>query len=297
MKLKDLKYKIKSKSYISLPLIFNAYNNDFLVNTYLYGIEQNMRLNATYVRNIQEINDIVSSIFYDESYLFIYKADKDVLIKRDELETDKIIIIYEEKSPKETDIEQVDFCKLENWMIEEYAFSLLPGLNKQETNWLCKVCNYDIERISLECQKLKIFEPKEQEELFNLIIKENGYYDLSCNGLYDLNNSIIKKDILGIKSVIKDLDTIDLNSISLISILLKNFFNIINIQMSKNIDANTLEITEKQFKALKYNINKYSNDRLIHIYKFLNSMDNKLKNGYLDIGNKEQIYYILNNIL
>ncbi len=297
MKLKNLKNKIKSKSYIPLPLIFNAYNNDFLINEYLNGIEQNMRLNATYVRNIQEINDIISSMFYDESYLFIYKADKDTLIKRNDLRTDKVIIIYEEKSPKETDIEQVDFCKLENWMIEEYAFSLLPGLNKQESNWLCKVCNYNIERISLECQKLKIFEPKEQEELFNLIIKENGYYDLSCNGLYDLNNSVIKKDILGVKSVIKDLDNIDLSSMSLISILLKNFFNIINIQMGRNIDANKLEITEKQFKALKYNTNKYSNDKIISIYRFLNSIDSKLKNGYLDIDNKEQIYYILNNIL
>lgn len=297
MKLKDLKNKIKSKSYIPLPLIFNAYNNDFLINEYLNGIEQNMRLNATYVRNIQEINDIINSMFYDESYLFIYKADKDTLIKRNDLRTDKVIIIYEEKSPKETDIEQVDFCKLENWMIEEYTFSLLPGLNKQESNWLCKVCNYNIERISLECQKLKMFEPKEQEELFNLIIKENGYHDLSCNGLYDLNNSIIKKDILGVKSVIKDLDNIDLSSMSFISILLKNFFNIINIQMSRNIDANKLEITEKQFKALKYNTNKYSNDKLISIYRFLNSIDSKLKNGYLDIDNKEQIYYILNNIL
>ena len=297
MKLKDLKNKIKSKSYIPLPLIFNAYNNDFLINEYLYGIEQNMHLNAIYVRNMQEINDIINSMFYDESYLFIYKADKDTLIKRNDLRTDKVIIIYEEKSPKETDIEQVDFCKLENWMIEEYAFSLLPGLNKQESNWLCKICNYNIERISLECQKLKIFKSKEQAELFNLIVKENGYYDLSCNGLYDLNNSIIKKDILGIKSVIKDLDNIDLSSISLISILLKNFFNIINIQMSRDIDANKLEITEKQFKALKYNTNKYSNDKLISIYRFLNSIDSKLKNGYLDINNKEQIYYILNNIL
>ena len=114
MKLKDLKNKIKSKSYIPLPLIFNAYNNDFLINEYLYGIEQNMHLNAIYVRNIQEINDIINSMFYDESYLFIYKADKDILIKRNDLRTDKVIIIYEEKSPKETDIEQVDFCKLEN---------------------------------------------------------------------------------------------------------------------------------------------------------------------------------------
>lgn len=297
MKLKDLKNKIKSKSYIPLPLIFNAYNNNFLINEYLNGIEQNMRLNATYVRNMQEINDIINSMFYDESYLFIYKADKDTLIKRNDLKTDKVIIVYEEKSPKETDIEQVDFCKLENWMIEEYAFSLLPGLNKQESNWLCKICNYNIERISLECQKLKMFEPKEQEELFDLIIKENGYYDLSCNGLYDLNNSIIKKDILGVKSVIKDLDNIDLSSMSLISILLKNFFNIINIQMNRNIDVNKLEITEKQLKALKYNTNKYSNDKLISIYRFLNSIDSKLKNGYLDIDNKEQIYYILNNIL
>lgn len=298
MELKEIKDKINSNKNIPLPLIINAYNNDFLVSTYLCAIAKNMHLNIKYVRSLNDVNDIISSMFYEDNLLFILKVNKEDIIRIEDIKTKKVIILYEEKANEiDERIENVSFCKLEDWMIEEYVFKMLPGLEKEKAKWLCKICNYNIERLYLECQKINIFKKENQSSMFDKIIDGEGYSDLSCSTLFDFNNAIIKKDILGVKKSMKELEATGIESFSLISILIKNFSNIINIQMGKNINASKLGLSEKQFKALYYNCNKFNNNKLISIYKFLNSIDYKLKSGLLNIENSDLIQYILNNIL
>lgn len=296
MELRELKEKILNKSTIQFPLVFISSNNDFLLNEYLYSISKNLALKLRYISSISELNDITSSMFYDDDLLFVYKAEKDIIVKEEDVKDNKVIIIYE-KLPKENKIESVEFCKLENWMIEDYASTLLPGLTKQETNWLCKICKYNIERVNLECQKLSIFNKQEQQKTFQEINDSNGYCDLNDLNIFNLTNAIVKKDILTTKNVIKDIDNIDIEGTGLVTIMLKQFLNIINIQMGKNISAENLGMSEKQFRAIQYNCNKYSNDELINNYKFLNNIDYKLKSGLLEMTNKELVQYILNNIL
>ena len=296
MELKELKEKILNKSNIQFPLVFISSSNDFLLDEYLYGISKNLALKLHYISSIGELNDITSSMFYDDDLLFVYKPEKDVVVKEDDVRNSKIIIIYE-KLPKENKIDSVEFCKLENWMIEDYASTLLPGLTKQETDWICKICKYNIERVSLECQKLSIFDKKKQSEIFKEINDSNGYCDLNDLNIFNLTNAIVKKDILTIKNIIKDIDNIDIEGTGLVTIMLKQFLNIINIQMGKNVSAEKLGMNERQFRAIQYNCNKYNNDELINNYKFLNDIDYKLKSGLLEMTNKELVQYILNNIL
>ena len=296
MELKELKEKILNKSNIQFPLVFISSNNDFLLDEYLYGISKNLALKLHYISSIGELNDITSSMFYDDDLLFVYKPEKDVIVKEDDVRNSKIIITYE-KLPKENKIDSVEFCKLENWMIEDYASTLLPGLTKQETDWICKICKYNIERVSLECQKLSIFDKKKQSEIFKEINDSNGYCDLNDLNIFNLTNAIVKKDILTIKNIIKDIDNIDIEGTGLVTIMLKQFLNIINIQMGKNVSAEKLGMNERQFRAIQYNCNKYNNDELINNYKFLNDIDYKLKSGLLEMTNKELVQYILNNIL
>lgn len=296
MELKELKEKILNKSNIQFPLVFISSDNNFLLDEYLYGISKNLALKLHYISSIGELNDITSSMFYADDLLFVYKPEKDVIVKEDDVRNSKIIIIYE-KLPKENKIDSVEFCKLENWMIEDYASTLLPGLTKQETDWICKICKYNIERVSLECQKLSIFDKKKQSEIFKEINDSNGYCDLNDLNIFNLTNAIVKKDILTIKNIIKDIDNIDIEGTGLVTIMLKQFLNIINIQMGKNVSAEKLGMNERQFRAIQYNCNKYNNDELINNYKFLNGIDYKLKSGLLEMTNKELVQYILNNIL
>ena len=296
MQLRELKERINKKESIPFPLIFIASNNDFLVHQYLYSIAKNLSLNAVSISSLKELDDITSSVFYEDDNLFIFKPDKDVLITKDDLKNNKVIILSE-NAIKDSDIDAVRFNKLENWMIEDYAKTLLPGLTVQETNWLCKICNYNIDRVDIECQKLSLFDKREQESIFELINKENGYCDLNDLNIFNLTNAIIKKDILTIKTIIKDIDNIDIEGTGLVTILLKQFLNIINIQLNRHANAASLNMSEKQFRAISYNCNKYSNDKLISIYKFLNDVDYRIKSGLLDISNNDLVQTILNNIL
>ena len=296
MQLRELKERINKKESIPFPLIFLASNNDFLVNQYLYSIAKNLSLNIVSISSLKELDDITSSVFYENNDLFVFKVDKDMLIKQEDIKNNKVILLAENQI-KGSDIDVVKFDKLENWMIEDYAKTLLPGLTVQETTWLCKICNYNIDRVDIECQKLSLFDKKEQENIFELINKENGYCDLNDLNIFNLINAIIKKDILTIKNIIRDIDNIDIEGTGLVTILLKQFLNIINIQLNNHANAASLNMSEKQFRAISYSCNKYSNDKLISIYKFLNNVDYRLKSGLLDISNKDLVQNILSNIL
>lgn len=296
MQLRELKERINKKESITFPLIFLASNNDFLVHQYLYSIAKNLSLNIVSISSLRELDDITSSVFYENNDLFIFKVDKDMLVNQEDVKNNRIIILAENQI-KGSDIDVVKFDKLENWMIEDYAKTLLPGLTIQETTWLCKICNYNIDRVDIECQKLSLFDKKEQESIFELTNKENGYCDLNDLNIFNLTNAIIKKDILTIKNIIRDIDNIDIEGTGLVTILLKQFLNIISIQLNTHANASSLGMSEKQFRAISYSCNKYSNDKLISIYKFLNNVDYRLKSGLLDISNKDLVQNILNNIL
>lgn len=296
MQLRELKERINKKESIPFPLIFLASNNDFLIHQYLYSIAKNLSLNIVSICSLKELDDITSSVFYENNDLFVFKADKDMLIKQEDIKNNKVILLSENQI-KGSDIDIVKFDKLENWMIEDYAKTLLPGLTIQETNWLCKICNYNVERVDIECQKLSLFDKKEQESIFELINKENGYCDLNDLNIFNLTNAIIKKDIIAIKNIVRDIDNIDIEAVGLVTILLKQFLNIINIQLNKKANAASLGMSEKQFRAISYNCNKYSTNKIMNIYQFLNNLDYKLKSGLLDINNKDLIQYIVNNIL
>lgn len=296
MQLRDLKDKILKKEYISFPLIFMSNGDDFIIKQYLNAIAQNQHLTILNINSLKELDDITSSMFFENNDLFVYNVSQDISLSKKDFQKGNVIIIAN-KDIKETDIDAVKFDTIENWMIDDYACTLLPGVLKQEVQWLCKVCNYNIYRVDLECSKINCFEKKDQQKIFELINKENGYSDLSDLNIFNLSNAIIKKDIIAIKNIVRDIENIDIEAVGLVTILLKQFLNIINIQLNKKANAASLGMSEKQFRAISYNCNKYNTNKIMNIYQFLNNLDYKLKSGLLDISNKDLIQYILNNIL
>lgn len=296
MKLSDLKDRINNRQPISFPLIFINENGDFLIDEYIRAICNNLSLRAIHVSSIKEIEDITSSMFYENDSLFIYRPDKDVLVNMNRLGDNKVIIIYN-KVPENMELDYVVFPKLESWMVEDYANVLLPGLRKEETSWLCRICGYDINRVTLECEKISIFPKSVQGDIFSLINSEDGYCDLSDMGIFNLSNAVIKRDIVAIRRVMKDIDYIDVEGTGLVTILIRQFLNIINIQLNKHATAESLGMSEKQFRAIRYGCNVYSAKQLIDNYQFLNDIDARLKGGYMEMDNKQLVMYIISNVV
>ena len=297
MELRELKNKILAQEALSFPLLFINYDNDYLIKSYVKKIAENNSLTIKEIESIKEMVDIESGMFKEVDYLYIYKLNKDDNLSKEQLKDYKIILISD-TDRKDSDIEKVVFSKLENWQIEAYVQALLPGLDSQEVSWLCKNAKYDIWRLDNEASKLNIFDKKDQSKILMAINDDNGYVDLNELTIFNLSNAIMNKDMLGIKKVVEDIDNIDVEGTGLVTILLKNFLNIINIQTNSKATAQSLGMSEKQFRYLQYNqCNKYSNEELFNIYNFLTDIDYKLKSGLLEMTNNQLNYYVLSHII
>lgn len=297
MILSDLKNNLNSNLKIKLPLVFINDNNDYLIKTYINQIAKNNQLTIKEIENINEMKDIESGMFKEEDYLYVYNVKKDDILDSSDLNNFNIILISSNEL-KDLDIETVKFDKLLPWQIEAYIQKLIPGLNDIEIQWLCKNANYDIYRLKNEADKLNIFDKKDQDLIFKAVNDDNGYCDLNELTIFNLSNAIILKDIVNIKKVVEDIEYIDIEGTGLITILLKNFLNIINLQTNTKATAESLGMSEKQFRYLKYNqCNKYSDKQLYLIYDFLTDLDYRLKSGLLDMTNTELVYYIISNII
>ena len=297
MELRELKNKILAQETLSFPLLFINYDNDYLIKSYVKKIAENNSLTIKEIESIKEMVDIESGMFKEADYLYIYNLNKDDNLSKEQLKDYKIILISD-TDRKDSDIEKVVFNKLENWQIEAYVQTLLPGLDNQEVSWLCKNAKYDIWRLDNEASKLNIFDKKDQSKILMAINDDNGYVDLNELTIFNLSNAIMNKDMLGIKKVVEDIDNIDVEGTGLVTILLKNFLNIINIQTNSKATAQSLGMSEKQFRYLQYNqCNKYSNEELFNIYNFLTDIDYKLKSGLLEMTNNQLNYYVLSHII
>lgn len=297
MELRELKNKILAQEALCFPLLFINYDNDYLIKSYIKKIAENNSLTIKEIESIKEMVDIESGMFKEVDYLYIYNLNKDDNLSKEQLKDYKIILISD-TDRKDSDIEKVVFNKLENWQIEAYVQALLPGLDNREVSWLCKNAKYDIWRLDNEASKLNIFDKKDQSKILMAINDDNGYVDLNELTIFNLSNAIMNKDMLGIKKVVEDIDNIDVEGTGLVTILLKNFLNIINIQTNSKATAQSLGMSEKQFRYLQYNqCNKYSNEELFNIYNFLTDIDYKLKSGLLEMTNNQLNYYVLSHII
>lgn len=141
--------------------------------------------------------------------------------------------------------------------------------------------------------KLKLFQDTNSAfELFNI---EDAYSDLSNYNIFNFITAITKRDLNTIVDILKNINNIDIEPYGVLTLLLKQFRTIIDIQMNPKASAESLNMPPKQFYAIKMNCGRFDNNKLIDIYEKLTSIDLMLKSGELD--NNKIIEYLLINIL
>ncbi len=294
-----LKENILNKELDNGFKIFKYEDNSFLVNTYINAICENCNLELNYVDSVEKLLSLKDDIFFDTTtYLNVVDVDEleNNIVNIDGLEN---CIIKCKKIKKDIENNLTDyvylFPKLTDWQITMYAEERLKGMDPKAIKWLCEITKYNILRLENEIDKIAVFDEKDRMRIFLLINKENGYMDLCNFTVFDLINAITKKKYDAVNQILKVIDLIDVEPVGLITLLLRQFKNIIDIQMSVNPTPEKLGLTANQFKAIKYNCGKYSNEKLIEIYELLNTIDYRLKAGLLD--SDKIIDYVICNIL
>lgn len=302
-RIKTLKASLQQNLVSDKLMVFVYVDNPFLVNEYVQKIIEIRKLDVEYLTKDDDLEQVIrerdNSIFGGDDKLLIYTCDE---FKIDlDKDTKDVIVICKECNAI-VDIDCVyNFPKLENWQMIDYIKQHCKGLNDDECTWLFNNINgkyknnEGIYRIVNEVSKISCFDVKDQSQIFREISESKGYSDLSQYNIFNLTNAIVKRDKLNLLRVLSDIDSIDVNGYGLMSILHKSFKQIIDIQLGKNVTAQSMGLSDKQFNAIKYNCGKYTSQELIDRFEFLTSIDYKLKTGLLDIGSDDLklVYYII----
>ena len=282
MTIEELKEGIENNTLDKISFIFKLedYSSEFIVKQYINYIAESKGLEIKYISSLEEVG---SSGFITDDNLYIYKVDK-----IDEIEVpNNCIIICDKTKIKDS----ILIPKLETWQFVEYLQAKVPGMNKVDLDWLMtqyettdsRVTQINYFRLDNDMDKIAIFDPSVQSQLFDWLYK-NGEYDTISNlTVFDLTNALIRKDKKTALEVLKVFDYIDSQPhVWILSILVKGIRNIIGIQTGINPTPEMLGISDKQFYAIsKKNCGYYSLESLIEIYEMLTNLEYMYKFGGL----------------
>lgn len=281
----DLQNQIEENSIQDFPIIFVETKDNFISRQYIERISQIKKMSITYI----DLQDLYSynDIFNVDNSIRVLKIDK-LDINDNIIFNQKNLFIVTNLVDKNTkkiynDI-VIDLPVLTKDNIKEYVYSKLGNLNQKDIDYLLDICNYNINRLQLEIDKILLFKTNEQPNVFQSFKADDIFSDLSSKTIFDIINAISKKDVNKLKDVYKDIDKIDINDMGLLILLINNFTNIIKVQLSTSGYNETMGISEKQYNAIKYSCGRYSKEQLLKIFEFLTSIDKKIKTGEVSMN-------------
>jgi len=292
MQLTDLKNKLEEGNLGDDPLVFKYSDNKFLCEQYVSSIVKSKNLSILYIDSLEELNSHEDLFEEVNRYLYVWHTDK--VMSAILPEHKNLVVICKDPGANEC----IEVPKLINWQVDDYVKMRLPGLSEKERQWLCGVAKYNIYRLEQECNKLSAFIPADQQIIFKEMNLENMFCDLNNLNIFNFTNAIIKKDIYTINDIISNILFYDIEGTGVVTILIRNIKNIIDIQFNSKATAESLNMSPKQFAAIKYNVGKFTNEQLIKIHEFLLSIDYRLKRGDLSFksgtleNNNQMVNYL-----
>ena len=136
----------------------------------------------------------------------------------------------------------------------------------------------------------------QQMVVYEQMLDEGQFSDHTSLNIWDLTNSIIKRDKKVVVEALKVIDHMDVEPLGLVTTLYRGFKNVIDVQLNPKATAESTGMSSKQFYAVsKYNCNKYTKEELVKIFKLLTSIEYEFKFKSLEID--DIIDYVIVNIM
>lgn len=239
--------------------------SEIIADQYLHKLSSLWNLDIKHIDSMDEIPD---ESFIEDTNLYVIKVDK-----WESNQTHNNCIIVCKKSR-----DGIKFPKLIDWQVLDYAIAKLPGIDRQDIEWLLSIYGGNYFKFLNDVEKISIFEKGMQRLIFNKMI-EDGQLDVNESlTLWDLSNAILKKDIKMIREITKIIKYLDISPLGLTTTLLNNFNTILNIQTNPRCTAKDVGVSDKQFFVIKkYNIGYYSEKQLLRILKALSNIEYMFK--------------------
>ena len=302
MNLETLQTNIKDKNVTTSFIIFvNNEGNTFLANQYVDAISSVKELKITYVEDytslIPDKNDIFGcEVALDTKALYVYHCNEFDSTDKSLKGITNLVIICNKVTNEELFKDFIiKMPKLLDWQIKDYAYSMAEGVKTKKLDWLIEMCHEDIYRIHNELSKLMLFNEHERDLIFDMLVEEHTFDDLSTYVIFDLTTALLKKDLKTVCSILEDAEHFDLEPLGLQVLLTNNIKNIISIQLDRTATAERLGMKPGQFYAISKSCGYYNKEQLLKIFDIVSSADYMMKNG--DLSNDKLVEYMVLNML
>lgn len=288
MTLQDLKSQIISHEITDELIIFKD-SEGFISYQYINAIAKERKLELKYLDSPKELVADTWSIFSSdigdaETALNVIHSD---IYMWDDIDISLLkntIIVVSKFQTKTVEKQLANYIvsvpKIEDWMWRDYVHSIAEGVSTKDLDWLIRICPSRF-RLENELDKIRLFRKEEQKYLFTELVQDGTYSDLSSFTIFNFTNAITSKDKEGLKNVYREIDSVDINEFGLLIILIKNFRNILMVQLNSNPTEENTGLDRKQLYAIKKLPKVYTSEQLIKIYQFLLDIDRQVKSGEL----------------
>lgn len=300
MTLQEIKNQIETNSIINTFIIFSC-NDNFIAHQYVENMSKKLNLTIEYIEDLESLNKKSLDLFFDsgkKESLRVHHVDTfDFYNNCLEDETNLIIICKKVEKDTQSIYNKyiININPLEHWCIKDYLYSILKGVDTKYVDWLMKNCNYDINRLQLEAEKLLVFDENERNILFNQMLEDDAFVDITNKTIFDFTDAIVKKDILKLSSIYDDIENIDIEAIGVVSVLYQNFRKLLQVWCSRNPTPENTGLSSKQIYAISKLPRVWSEKQLVDILELISSIDYRIKIGAMPMNILRD--YLVINIL
>ena len=293
MSIESLKSAIENKNLSESVYVFKTIkvnsknkiqsdNSNFLAQQYVEEIASIMNKSIMYITDLTmfKVTDIFGFMEIDNSFLYVCKLGKLTLSDYNIVKNNSNLIIIVEEV--ENGVDYVDFPNLEDWQLHDYVYSLAEGADKKDLDEFFKLFEKNIYRLDSELSKISIFTAAERKFLLKQLFDEGQFSDVSTNNIFDFSDALIRKNKVELVNLYKILDSIDVEPLGLVTVLYRNFLNMLNVATTKNPTVeNTKLKSSGQLWVIKKLSESYTVTQLINIFKFLCKLELELKTGVI----------------
>ena len=299
MTLVELKQFVETKAVPSDFMIFVTKDCPFLASQYITAFSELAEGGVRKISSVYEpLQSSIALLTTNEGTLNILNVETFEERAENYTQFENTIVVCEQIDKSiAKNVEQfvIKFPKLEEWQIIDYAKTICPSIEEQDLLWLIRTSNNNVERIVNELDKVALFSNDKQKEVF-AAIRFDPQTDLYNVDLFDIVNALIEGDNLSLIDFIKHNGHELYEPVVLANRALTSLKNIILITQNPGLSAEDCGVSAGQFRFLKYKYRSLDVEAVKQKIKFLANFDLKLKTSQLDLGKREMLNYLINNL-
>ena len=289
MKIEELKEKIENKRLDDSSYIFIYEDVNFIPLQYINEMCRIREMNIEYIDSLSGVGSVANDIFgttkSSNSIKVLITNELESISDKFIFETNTYVVVNKIKD--KTNLERLSDCivnvpKLEGWQIKDYVYSRAEGIDTKNLDWLIESCNEDIYRLENELDKFKLFSENERKYLFDDMLSDGAFVDLSNFNVFNVTNAVTSRDYEMLSRALKEIKSFDAEPLGVVTLLYNAFKKLILVWLANNPTPENTGLKSGMIYAIKNQPRVFSKEQLLSSYLLLTNIDKMLKTGYID---------------